>query len=212
MEKYSLRKSVLNGYFAMRFFLIILILFLGFNISGQQFNNTKIIEIQDKIAKLIGELKKETSVNYMKHFNQVEGFKQGLWIESTNGYLWFINYKGGLKDGNMLIYYTSGIKHVEAKYKDGFLIEKVVFYDTKGVVEQTYENITLNDSIVERKIESVEGGRIYFSKDKHKFDYKAYIKRYTSEGVLYKEGYGLFDDNWIFKMQPIGEWKGNELQ
>lgn len=188
-------------------FLTVLILIFVVQVSGQQINKSKIIELQDSIALMIGKLKKETSVNYMQHINQVEGFKQGLWIESTNGEVWFINYDQGLKHGDLTVYYTFGKKLLEAKYDKGFLIDSVVFYDPKGVISETYENITLNDSIVDRQIETAEDGNIYFSKVKHRFDYKAYIKRYTEEGFLYKEGFGLFDDEWILRMFPIGEWK-----
>jgi len=186
------------------------ILFFIFKVNGQQINNSKILKLQDKIAQMIGELKNETSVNYMKHINQVEGFKQGLWIESTNGEVWFANYDLGLKHGDLTIYSTSGKKYVAAKYDKGFLIDTVVFYNLKGLISETYENITSNDTIVERQIETAEGDKIYFSKEKHRFDYKAYVKKYTDEGILYAEGFGLFDDAWILHLFPIREWKYHE--
>ena len=192
------------------FIVFLLILVVGLQVSGQQKNEAKIQLLQEKIAQLVGELQKETQLNTMKHVNQVEGFKDGLWIESTNGEFWFTNYKMGLKDGKMNVFYTSGKKYVEAEYKEGFLIGKVTFYDTKGVVEETYEKIVQNDSIVEIQIEKAEGDHIYFTKEKHRYDYKAYMKRYTADGILYTEGLGLFDDKWIFKSFKVGEWISHE--
>lgn len=183
-------------------------LILGFLLSCQTHaQSNRIEQLQSEIANLVAEMKKETKVNNMKHINQVEGFKDGLWIESTNGGLWFVNYKMGLKDGKMSIYYTNGQKHVDATYKDGFLVDTVKFYDPKGGLYYTYENIEYNDSIVERKKAKVEGGSIYFAKEKHRFEYRAYAKKYTSEGFLYKEGELLFDDEWIYSNFNIGEWK-----
>ena len=192
------------------FVVLLLSLVVGLQLPGQQKNEAKIQQLQEKIAQLVGELQKETQLNTMKHVNQIEGYKEGLWIESTNGEFWFINYKTGLKDGRMNVFYTSGKKYVEAEYKEGFLIGKVTFYDTKGVVEETYEKIARNDSIVDVQIEKAEGDHIYFTKEKHRFDYKAYMKRYTATGILYTEGFGLFDDKWIFKSFKVGEWISHE--
>jgi hypothetical protein len=186
---------------AVAFFLI------GLNSIGQSVDSSVIISYQDKIANLVSELNKVTSINYMKHINQVEGYKQGLWIEPTNGRIWFVNYDQGLRHGIMTIYHTNGAKNMVAEYDKGFLINKVTFYDTNGGLFQTYENIELNDTIVERQTEYAEGGRIYFSKEKHRYDYKAYVKRYTSEGVLYRKGYGLFDGAWIFQLYQLGKWE-----
>ena len=180
---------------------------MALNLNGQAIQHSKIADIQDQIAKLISSLRTETSVNYMKHINQVEGYKQGLWIESTNNRIWFVNYEKGLRHGKMTIYHTIGSKNVEADYDNGFLIGRVIFYDANGGIFQTYENIEINDTIVERQTESVEGGRIYFTNEKHRYDYKAYVERYTSDGVLYRKGYGLFDGNWIFQLYPVGEWE-----
>ena len=189
------------------FVVLLFILFIGQQLTGQPKNEAKIQLLQEKIAQLVGELQKETQLNTMKHVNQVEGFKDGLWIESTNGEFWFTNYKMGLKDGKMNVFYTSGKKYVEAEYKEGFLIGKVTFYDTKGVASATYEKIAQNDSIVDIQIEKAEGDHIYFTKEKHRYDYKAYTKRYTAGGILYSEGFGLFDDKWIFTSFKVGEWK-----
>ncbi|MBV6647078.1 MAG: hypothetical protein KI790_16595 [Cyclobacteriaceae bacterium] len=191
---------------------ILTILFLTFcttQLIGQS-NEQQIEQLQDQIAKSVGELKKLTSVNYMKHFNQVQGFKHGLWIESTNGELWFANYDTGLKHGELTIYYTSGKKYIEATYDQGTLTGKVTFYDTRGGLLQTYERIEPNDTIVERPIEKVEGKSIYFTKEKHRYDYRVYVKKYMSSGVLYKEGYGLVDDDWILTYFSVGEWQQHE--
>ena len=187
-------------------FLLFLLLFGGLSLRAQQDNEAKIQSLQERIAQLVGELQKVTKLNYMQHVNQVEGYKQGLWIESTNGEFWFTNYKMGKKDGKMTVFYTSGKKYVEANYKDGFLIGNVTFFDPKGVIDMTYEKIAQNDTIVEIQVEAAEGDHIYFTKENHKYEYKAYMKRYTEKGTLYAEGFGLFDDRWIFKSFKIGNW------
>jgi hypothetical protein len=65
-----------------------------------------------------------------------------------------------------------GKKDVEASYKQGLLTDTVKFYDSDGGLLRTYEDIALCDTIVEIKIEKSEGNKIYFSKEKHKFEYK----------------------------------------
>jgi len=54
-----------------KFHFLLLLLLIGIQLFGQSTNNERIIEIQDEIASLVGKLKQESSVNYMKHFNQV---------------------------------------------------------------------------------------------------------------------------------------------
>ena len=189
--------------FSLLFFLLVV------QISAQD-KSAKIQNLQDQIAKTIGEIKKISKVNYMKHYNQVEGFKHGLWIESTNGEIWFTNYDMGLKHGKQTIYYTGGMKYIEANYDQGELIDKVTFYDPQGGLLWTYEGIEPNDSIVEIKREKAEGNKIYFTKEKYRYDYRVYIKKYMDNGLLYKEGYGLIDKDWIFTYFPVGEWIYNE--
>ncbi len=186
---------------------LLFLLTLSFSYLFGQTNDERIDELQDRIAQTVGELKSLGKVNYMKHVNQVEGYKQGLWLESTNGELWFTNYELGLRHGDLTIYYTSGKVFVKAKYDMGELIDKVSFFDSNGVLLKTYENIQPNDSTVERKREKVEGGKIYFTREKHRYDYKAYVKKYMSNGALYKEGYGLVDRNWFLSHFEIGEWE-----
>lgn len=92
----------------MRVLLVLLFGILFFKQAEAQTENVE--KIQSEIANLIGELKKETPVNYMKYLNQFEGFKHGLWIESIKGQIEFVNYDLGLKDGKTTIYYTNGKK------------------------------------------------------------------------------------------------------
>jgi len=184
---------------------------LGLVLKAQQ-NEAKIQVLQEKIAQLVGELSKVTQLNYMQHVNQVEGFKHGLWIESSNGELWFINYKMGLKDGKLTVFYKTGKKYAEANYKEGFPIGKITIYQPNGLISETYENIASNDTIVEVQKEIPEGDHIYFTKEKHRYDFKAYMKRFSEEGKLYTEGFGLFDDAWIFRSFKTGNWKTYDIE
>jgi len=187
-------------------FLLLFILVIPIFGCSQADQNDKIEAKQKEIMKAIAELNGMTSVNYMKHVNQVEGFKDGIWIESTNGFLWFINYKMGLKEGQMNVYYLQGQKYLEATYSKGVLIGKMIFYDTKGGLLEVNENIKLSDTIVIRNIERAEGGSIYFTKEPHKFMYSAEVKKYTETGEVYAIGRSLFDDNWGFESYRVGEW------
>jgi antitoxin component YwqK of YwqJK toxin-antitoxin module len=177
--------------------------FLG---CSQSDRKVEIENRQKKIVQAIGDLDKISSVNYLKHINQVEGYKDGIWIESTNGNIWFINYKMGLKEGVTSAYYLSGQKYLEANYSKGIITGVMTFYDTKGGLLQVNSNIRLNDSIVIRDLERAEGGNIYFSKEPHKFMYSADVKSYTSSGEIYAVGKLLFDDDWAFTGFKIGTW------
>ena len=59
---------------------LLFLLLVGIHLEGQPRDEAKIQLLQEKIAQLVGELQKETQLNTMKHVNQVEGYKEGLWI------------------------------------------------------------------------------------------------------------------------------------
>ncbi len=196
-------------------------------VFGQELREKDIEKFQDQIIQLIKKQSENLSINQYKHINQVVGLKDGLWIESDRGNIWFIKYTEGKRNGKFYSYSLfTGKKELEGKYLNDVLIDTILTYDANGKIYSIYTGI--KPTIKELKIdyEYPVGQSFTFKSEVHKFQYEATVKKYTDEGKVYKEGVGLFDDKMtylnyneenpnaayknslsIFRIYEFGEWK-----
>lgn len=196
-------------------------------VFGQDSKETEIEAFQNEIVKLIQKESDSLSINQYKHINQAIGLKNGLWIEPDRNALWFIKYENGKRNGRFYSYSLfNGKKELEGKYKNGILIDTIKIYDTNGNIHSLYTQIKPTTKELKIQYEYPNGESFTFKNELHKFQYEANIKKYTSEGNVYAEGVGLFDDekayvNYdennpslgynnslsIFRIYKFGDWK-----
>ncbi len=208
------------------FSLIIILTFICSKCTlGQELK--EIEKFQDEIVKLIHKQSEGLSINQYHHINQAIGIKDGLWIEPDRDALWFITYKNGKRNGKFYCYslYT-GKKELEGKYKNDILIDTIKTYNANGDIYSLYTEIKPTSKQLKIDCEYPSGESFISKNELHKFEYEGNIKRYTTEGNLYTEGIGLFDDkrtylNYdknnpslgynnslsIFRIYKFGNWK-----
>jgi len=194
---------------------------------GQDLKEKEIEKFQDEIVKLINKESENLAINQYKHINQAIGLKDGLWIEPDRNKLWFIKYENGKRNGRFFCYslYT-GKKELEGKYKNDVLTDTIVTFDANGRIYSLYTGIKPTTKELKIDYEYPNGESFTFKSELHKFQYEANVKKYTSEGNVYAEGIGLFDDektylNYdennpslgynnslsIFRTYKFGDWK-----
>jgi len=194
---------------------------------GQDLKEKEIVGFQKEIVKLISKESENLSINQYKHINQAIGLKNGLWIEPDRNKLWFIKYENGKRNGRFYCYslYT-GKKELEGKYINDVLTDTIKTYDANGNIYSLYTGIKPTTKELKINYEYPVGESFTFKSELHKFQYEANVKKYTSEGNVYAEGIGLFDDektyvNYdennpslgynnnlsIFRIYKFGDWK-----
>ena len=194
---------------------------------GQDLKEKEIVEFQNEIVKLINKESENLSINQYKHVNQAIGLKDGLWIESDRDQIWFIKYENGKRNGRFYCYslYT-GTRKLEGKYINDVLTDTIKTYDANGNIYSLYTGIKPTTKELKVDYEYPSGASFTFKSELHEFQYEANVKKYTSEGKVYAEGLGLFDDkrfylNYdknnsslgfnnslnIFRIYKFGEWK-----
>lgn len=211
-----------------KLFLSIIVAFICSSYAfAQNFNEKEIEKFQDEIVKLINKESENLAINQYKHINQAIGLKDGLWIEPDRDKLWFIKYENGKRNGRFFCYslYT-GKKELEGKYINDVLTDTILTYDANGKIYSLYTEIKLTTKELKIDYEYPDGESFTFKSELHKFQYEAKVKKHTSEGNVYAEGIGLFDDektylNYdennpslgynnslsIFRIYKFGEWK-----
>lgn len=162
---------------------------------GQEVQENEIEGFQNEIIKLIIEKSDDLSINQYKHKNQAIGLKDGLWIEPDRNKIWFIKYELGKKNGKFYCYSLfKGEKELEGRYENDVLIDTIKIYDTNGNIHLLYTDIKPTTKELKVDYEYPNGESFEFKSELHKFQYEANVKKYTSEGNVYAEGVGLFDD------------------
>lgn len=208
--------------------LSIIVIFICSTIAfGQDLKEKEIKEFQDEIVKLIKKESENLAINQYKHINQAIGLKDGLWIEPDRNILWFIKYENGKRNGRFFCYSLfDGKIELEGKYKNDILTDTIVTYDANGKIYSLYTGIKPTSKELKIDYEYPIGESFTFKTELHKFQYEANVKKYTSEGNIYAEGIGLFDDgktyvNYdennpslgynnslsIFRTYKFGDWK-----
>jgi len=196
-------------------------------IFGQELKENEIEKFQNEIIELIKKQSENLSINEYKHINQTIGLKDGLWIEPDRGSIWFIKYDNGKRNGKFYSYSLfSGRKELEGKYQNDILVDTIITYDVNGKIYSLYTEIKPTTKELKIDYEYPVGKSFTFKSELHKFQYEAYVKRYTDEGNVYTEGIGLFENkitylNYddknpslgynnslsIFRIYKFGDWK-----
>ena len=137
-----------------------------------------------------------------------EGLKEGVWVngDSRTNRFSICYYKNGQKEGVESTYW----KILKAEDISQYYLASIITYkDDKysEVIITYYENGQLWFLI--RDIKAVTDfnptPENYFST--YKFPYQGYTQTYSENGVLIEEGPLLFDEDFFYDIQEVGEWK-----